>query len=146
MTEGRLMTEDRLATEDRLMTRWGDTLADLGWDPGWAATFAPFAANWRQPARVVAAYRDGWTVATPAGDRDAVIAGRLRHAAIMPVDLPAVGDWVVADVGADVGGPNDCGPAVIRSILPRRTVFQRARKAAMPSTIRSWPPTWMSRS
>ena len=44
-------------------------LADLGWDPGWAAAFLPFdAAGW-QPARVVAAHRDAWVLATPDGDR-----------------------------------------------------------------------------
>ena len=46
------------------------------------------------PARVVAAHRDTWLVATPAGEHEAVIAGRLRHEAIGPGDLPAVGDWV----------------------------------------------------
>ena len=40
------------------------TLADLGWDPGWAAAFAPFAATGWQPARVVAAHRGAWTLAT----------------------------------------------------------------------------------
>ena len=41
------------------------TLQDLGWDPGWATAFLPFdAAGWR-PARVVAAHRDAWVVATP---------------------------------------------------------------------------------
>ena len=47
------------------------TLQDLGWDPGWATAFLPFdAAGWR-PARVVAAHRDAWVVATPWGDLDA---------------------------------------------------------------------------
>ena len=41
------------------------TLADLGWDPGWAAAFLPFdAAGWR-PARVVAAHRDAWVARAP---------------------------------------------------------------------------------
>ncbi len=95
-------------------------LADLGWDPGWAAAFLPFDAADRRPARVVAAHRDAWVLATPDGDRDAVISGRLRHEALGPVDMPAVGDWVVAG-----GGSNHDGPAVIRGILPRRTVFRR---------------------
>ena len=110
------------------MTAWDDTLAALGWDPGWASAFAPFASPGRQPARVVAAHRDAWILATPAGDRDAVIAGRLRHAALGPVDLPAVGDWVVTAgrpgaSGADAGGasrdeanglPDRGGPDVIQ--------------------------------
>ncbi|MCJ7709429.1 MAG: ribosome small subunit-dependent GTPase A [Chloroflexi bacterium] len=97
------------------------TPTELGWDPGWAAAFAPFAATGRQPARVVAAHRAAWILATPGGDRDAVIAGRLRHEALGPADLPAVGDWVVVAAGS----PDDGGPAVIHAILPRRTVFRR---------------------
>ncbi len=97
-----------------------DDLATFGWDPGWAAAFTPFTANGWLPARVVTAHRDAWTLATQAGQRDAVIAGRLRHAVLGPADLPAVGDWVAA-----AGGSNGHGPVVIHAILPRRTVFQR---------------------
>jgi ribosome biogenesis GTPase / thiamine phosphate phosphatase len=96
------------------------TLADLGWDPGWAAAFLPFDTAGRRAARVVVAHRDAWIVATADGDRDAVISGRLRHQALGPVDMPAVGDWVVAGAGS-----SGDGPAVIRGILPRRTVFRR---------------------
>ena len=96
------------------------SLADLGWDPGWAAAFLPFDAAGRRPARVVAAHRDAWILGTPDGDRDAVISGRLRHEALGPADMPAVGDWVVAGEGS-----NGDGPAVIHGILPRRTVFRR---------------------
>src|SRR5262245_9614598 len=95
------------------------TLQDLGWDPGWAAAFLPFdAAGW-QPARVVAAHRDAWAVATPPGARDAVIAGRLRHEAVGPGDLPAVGDWVAAS------GLDGRDTVVIQAVLPRRTAFGR---------------------
>jgi ribosome biogenesis GTPase / thiamine phosphate phosphatase len=99
------------------------TLADLGWDPGWAAAFLPFdAAGWR-PARVVVAHRDRWVVTSPdTGDREAVIAGRVRHEAIGAGDLPAVGDWVA--LGLDEGTHG--GPAVIQAVLPRRTVFGRS--------------------
>jgi len=92
-------------------------LAGLGWDPGWAVSYLPFDAAGRRPARVLAAHRDAWVVATPAGDLDAVIAGRLRHDALGPADLPAVGDWVA------VTGSHT---AVIAAVLPRRSVFRRA--------------------
>jgi ribosome biogenesis GTPase / thiamine phosphate phosphatase len=95
-------------------------LAGLGWDPVWSTAFTPFAARGWQPARVVATHRDAWVVATEAGDRDAVIAGRLRHQALGPSDLPAVGDWVCV---AGEGGST--GPVVIRALVPRRTVFRR---------------------
>ena len=95
--------------------------AGLGWDDLWAAAYAPFAAGGRRPARVIAAHRDAWVVATDTGDRDATISGRLRHEAVRPGDLPAVGDWVAAD--AD---PAVAGPAVITAVLPRRSAFRRA--------------------
>jgi len=106
---------------DRMVTVLDDILVDLGWDAGWDATFTPFAANGWQPARAVAAHRGAWTLATLAGDRDAVIAGRLRHEAMGPWDLPTVGDWVA------VGPPgSDAGPSVVQAVLPRRTFFLRS--------------------
>lgn len=102
------------------MTVSSDALIPLGWDPGWAAAFAPFDAPERWPARVTASHRDAWVVATPAGEREASVSGRLRHEALSPADLPAVGDWVV--VASRVGGD---GQVVIRVVLPRRTVFRR---------------------
>ncbi len=95
-------------------------LTALGWDPGWAAAFSPCAAAGWQPARIVAAHRDAWVLATGAGDRDAVISGRLRHEALGPGDLPAVGDWVAA------AGIEQDGSAVIQAVLPRRTAFRRS--------------------
>jgi ribosome biogenesis GTPase len=103
------------------------TLEDLGWDEAWAAAFMPFDAAGRWPARVSAAHRDAWVVALPgAGDRDAVIAGRLRNDALGPADLPAVGDWVAVAPGAGTGS----GPAVISAVLPRRSVFGRSNSDA----------------
>lgn len=96
------------------------TLAELGWDPGWAAAFAPFDEPERWPARVTASHRDAWVVATPAGEREASVSGRLRHDALGPADLPAVGDWVVI-----AGGVCGDDQVVIRAVLPRRTVFRR---------------------
>jgi ribosome biogenesis GTPase len=101
-------------------------LAALGWDPGWATAFGPFdAAGWR-PARVTAAHRDRWVVALPSGDRDAVISGRLRHDALGPGDLPAVGDWVAASgagTGADDG---EAWTTVLQAVVPRRSAFRRS--------------------
>jgi ribosome biogenesis GTPase len=109
------------------------TLADLGWDPGWAATFLPFdAAGWR-PARVVAAHRERWVVGSPAGDADAVIAGRLRHEATGPGDLPAVGDWVAVASGGEV---DPASTTVIQAVLPRRTAFRRNAGEERPSGMR----------
>lgn len=95
--------------------------AGLGWDDGWSAGFVPFTGGRRRPARVIAAHRDAWIVATHGGDRDAAVSGRLRHQAVRPGDLPAVGDWVAVDADPDVDGP-----AVIHAVLPRRSAFSRS--------------------
>jgi len=96
------------------------SLADLGWDPGWATAFLPFDAAGACPARVVAAHRDAWVLATPSGDRYAVISGRLRHEAVGPGALPAVGDWVAA-----TGAGDATRTTVVTAVLPRRSAFRR---------------------
>ena len=99
----------RLARRARLGPGLGRRLPRRSTRQGW------------QPARVVAAHRDAWVVATPdAGDRDAVVSGRLRHEVDGPGDLPAVGDWVAA-----AGLDGDGAPRVIQAVLPRRAAFTR---------------------
>ncbi len=102
------------------------TIEDLGWDDGWVAAWAALAsaALDRQPARVIAAHRDARVIASGAGDRDATVSGRLRHEALRPGDLPAVGDWVAADIGDAAGAT--AGTDVIHAILPRRSAFRRS--------------------
>lgn len=103
--------------------------AGLGWDERWASTFADHAASGLHPGRVIAAHRGAWIVATAHGDRRGVLAGRLRHEATGPGDLPAVGDWAALAAPAP-GAPRDTGgsPVVVAALLPRRTVFGRNRE------------------
>ncbi len=101
-----------------------------GWSDRRAAQFAPWEAQCLVPARVVRADRDRWLVLSP-GDTDpraAVIRGRLRHAALGPEDLPAVGDWVALALA--VTGD---GPAVVHAVLPRDSTFRR--QAAGGATV-----------
>jgi ribosome biogenesis GTPase len=76
---------------------------------------------------VVAQHRGRYVVARDVGARDpggapgergAVLAGRLRHAAAAAADLPAVGDWVAVAPAGD-------GDDVVAAVLPRRTAFVR---------------------
>src|SRR5258708_3591341 len=69
--------------------------------------------------RIIAQHRDAYRIVTPAGERTAVLAGRLRHQAVRASDLPAVGDFVFVRL------PDGDGPAVIESVAPRRTVLTR---------------------
>ena len=98
-------------------------LAELGWDPGWRTAFLPYDAAGLRPARVVAAHRDAWVVARPGEprDADAIVTGRLRHEALGPGDLPAVGDWVATPAAEGTGSP-----VVIQAVVPRRTAFTRS--------------------
>jgi ribosome biogenesis GTPase len=61
------------------------------------------------------------------GERMAEVAGRLRHGARGPEDLPAVGDWVAL---RERQGEHR---AVIQAVLPRRTAF--VRRAAGDVTV-----------
>jgi ribosome biogenesis GTPase len=109
----------------------------LGWDAGWTAAFASFAAAGRRPARVVAVHKETAIVreaGDPAGghDRPATVSGRFRFDALAPSDYPAVGDWVALEPDGDGRGPDD--PAVIGAVLPRRSAF---RRSAADSTRRT---------
>jgi ribosome biogenesis GTPase len=102
-------------------------LTALGWSPSREREFELYAADTLSPARVAAQHRGAHVVYAAWGERPAEVTGRLRHAAVSPVDLPAVGDWVaVAD------GP-DASAATIHAVLERETVF--LRKAAGEETV-----------
>lgn len=107
------------------MTQLTSNLAPLGWDADFARDFAPFGAEGRIPARVVAEHRGRYVVDDGGGERPVTLAGRLRHHARSREDLPATGDWVALDAGAD-------GAASIHAVLPRRGAF--LRKAAGEAT------------
>ena len=102
------------------------TLDDLGWTPRFAEAFAPFAAEGVEPARVSLEHTHIYRVLTPAGERLARVAGRLRHDASGRADFPAVGDWVVLERA------HGDGEARIRAVLPRATRFLR-RAAGNPT-------------
>ncbi|MEO8571304.1 MAG: ribosome small subunit-dependent GTPase A [Chloroflexota bacterium] len=86
----------------------------LGWDPAWAETFAPHAAEGRRAARVLAVHRETSIVRDESGDRPAAVSGSFRFEALATADYPTVGDWVA--LGDD---------GVIVAVLPRRSAFKR---------------------
>ncbi len=75
--------------------------------------------------RIIAHYRDAYRITTPSGERNAVLAGRLRHQALRATDLPGVGDFVYVRLPED-------GNAVIESVLPRRTLLMRRAAGDRP--------------
>src|SRR5262245_15508486 len=76
--------------------------------------------------RIIAEYRDAYRISTSSGERNGVLAGRLRHEAVRRSDLPAVGDFVMARL------PDGDGPVVVESVLPRKTVLIRRAAGERP--------------
>jgi len=96
-------------------------LAQYGWNAALAAAFEECAGEGLVPGRVIRQSRDLSSVVVAAGELEAEVSGKFRHRAHGPADFPAVGDWAAVRLVAG-------GPALIESLLPRRSAF--TRKAA----------------
>ena len=96
-------------------------LEALGWGDDFEAAFAPHAAAGLEPARVGTQSHGLYRLLSPGREHRAELAGRLRHGGSTD-DLPAVGDWVAADLRPD-------GTGTIHAVLPRRTKFSRKEVA-----------------
>src|SRR5215216_2638629 len=106
-------------------------LADFGWDLHFERAFAAFTdksggssasqakAGPYEPARVLIEFNHNYRVVIASGERDAVLAGRMKHHATSRADLPAVGDWVVIRRRAE-----DARGAIV-AVLDRRSRFSR---------------------
>ncbi|MFG2298655.1 ribosome small subunit-dependent GTPase A [Streptomyces sp. NPDC048603] len=94
-----------------------DVLAGCGWDEGWAAEFAPYAAQGLVPGRVVRVDRGLCDVMTADGIVRADTAFVTPHD---PLRVICTGDWAAVD-------PDGAGdPRYARTYLPRRTSFVRS--------------------
>ena len=91
-------------------------MQNLGWTSERAAQLAALDRPELVGARVAAAHRGRLDLLGPDGPLAGRVAGRLRHAAAAPADLPAVGDWVAVD--PDSGA--------VHAVLPRRGGITRA--------------------
>ena len=92
-------------------------LITFGWTDYFARHF--IEGNDFTPARVIAEHRSGYQVQTDKSECPARISGRLRHQSASQAELPAVGDWVVAQV------PVENAEATIHRVLPRKSKFSR---------------------
>ena len=103
----------------------------LGWDDAWEAarrTVDPGAAL--APVRIATEHRGAYHATDGVGTAWVELTGRAFHRAVDKRELPTVGDWVLVEgwPGALAGD----GAAVIRAILPRRSLL--VRKAAGEAT------------
>ncbi|MPZ90476.1 MAG: ribosome small subunit-dependent GTPase A [Actinobacteria bacterium] len=92
-------------------------LYGLGWDEQREHELKEWPRD-MLPGRVLVEHRGAYSVLTARGQLWAQPTGRMRHEAESRADLPATGDWVVAEV-------HDEDRASIRAVLPRRTSFSR---------------------
>lgn len=69
-------------------------------------------------ARVIAEYKEVYKVRDTDGEYLAKITGKQRFMATKREDYPAVGDWIVVEKLSE-------GNAVIRGILPRKTILKK---------------------
>jgi ribosome biogenesis GTPase len=108
-------------------------LSGLGWSPFFSSYFQSLEVDDLTPARVARAERERYLLMHARGISQAVLAGKLRHGARSPGDLPVVGDWVAARVDClpEPGGEVNsfCRPAPgaarIERVLARRTLLMR---------------------
>jgi ribosome biogenesis GTPase len=96
-----------------------ETLKKWGWSSYFEALWNDGVRENLEPARVIAQQRKYWRIAGEFGECWAEASGKLRLLADGQMQWPAVGDWVVIELG------NAKSNAAIREVLPRRTRFVR---------------------
>jgi len=100
------------------------TLEDLGWNAFFQKHYEPHAAKGWKPARLIRDNKISYGALLDDGmggfdELEVILGGKVYHDAETDADLPAVGDWVVIDLG------KKATDAVIRARLPRQTCFSR---------------------
>ena len=93
-------------------------IEDLGWNEFFESNQKKLELDGFQVARVIAEHRGAYKVKNANGEYLAKITGRQMFVAKSREDFPAVGDWAVITEA-------DKKQAVIKSILPRKTVMKR---------------------
>jgi len=68
-------------------------------------------------ARVTEQHHNLYRIVTTQGERQATVAGKFAHENTDPTSFPAVGDWALVTLSADI--------AVIHQVLPRQSVLAR---------------------
>lgn len=93
-------------------------LIDLGYDEFFESGKKELGLTKYPVARIIAEYKEAYRVKSADGEYLAKITGKQMFEAQKREDYPAVGDWVVINKLPDK-------KAVIRAILPRRTILKK---------------------
>ncbi len=94
-------------------------LSDLGFDPWLEAHVSEPLLTGRRIARISAVDRGSYRIINETGEVAAEPAGKFAYHVESSVDLPCVGDWVVAQYC------NEGTEAIIHGVLPRKTFLRR---------------------
>jgi ribosome biogenesis GTPase len=94
-------------------------LAAIGFDDWFEQRSAAILQPGHSMARVTAVDRGAFLVRSRDAETPAELAGKFRFAVDAAIDLPCVGDWVCVQRHASGG------PAIIHSVLPRKTFLRR---------------------
>ncbi|HEV8631736.1 MAG TPA: ribosome small subunit-dependent GTPase A [Thermoanaerobaculia bacterium] len=97
-------------------------LLSLGWDATWEESFAPHRDAGLLPGRVITTTRESLRVGTAAGEREALVPGRLIYRAESADAHPCVGDWLALRPIESGEGQQ---PLLVEAVLPRRSAFVR---------------------
>jgi len=101
------------------MKNISSNLEKIGFGKWLLDTVAPESLEQFDIARVVAVYKDSYTISNGEFDVLAEVVGKIIFSALSPVDYPAVGDWVLATFH------DENTFAIIHKILPRRSLLKR---------------------
>jgi ribosome biogenesis GTPase len=95
------------------------TIEKLGFDKWFQGNVAPDHLETFEIARVVAVYKDSYTISDGVNDVFAELVGKIIYSASSPIDYPAVGDWILARF---YDGNTF---SVIHGIIQRKTLLKR---------------------
>ena len=103
------------------------TLEDLGYEEFFGAHI-PTSESDTVIARVIAEHKESYTVKGIHGEYSAKVTGKHVFTASKRADFPAVGDFVIIEI-------LDSEKAMIRDILPRKTVLKKKHNDAKDTQI-----------
>jgi ribosome biogenesis GTPase len=96
-----------------------DHIQKLGFDEWFQDKADPISLEGSEPARVIAVHKDSYTINNGMNDFFAELTGKILYSAASPVDLPAVGDWVFANLDEENSF------SIIHRIIPRKSLLKR---------------------
>jgi ribosome biogenesis GTPase len=94
-------------------------IQELGFDEWFRENVDPVGFEAFEIARVIAVHKDSYTINNGEHDFLAELTGKILFSAASPVELPAVGDWVFANLYEENSF------SIIHEILPRKSLLKR---------------------